>query len=276
MSANRIFFLTVMSTTVLSLLACSPAATPGSSPTQAPATLENVPPLATETQIVSETPTETAVPVPQVHACDNAYMPIVPGATWNYKLTGPLSDTFTHSILSVEDSSFVEQDVFAAGVTRQGTWNCENGNLIALDPPSGASASVNTENNVSVDFETKDLSGVTIPATIHAGDTWSQSLTLEGTQTINGTSFPASNQLTSDCKAIGVESVTVEAGTFEAMRVECQTTMNLSLSMGDVPIQNTLNLTGTNWYVENVGLVKTLTTGLGFDSTTELVSYNIP
>ncbi|HEX5941000.1 MAG TPA: hypothetical protein VFY66_01925 [Anaerolineales bacterium] len=276
MSVNRIFLLTVMSTIVLSLLACSPAASPGSSPTQAPATMENVPPLATETQIVSEAPTETAVPVPQTHACANAYMPIVPGATWNYKLTGPLPDTFTHTILSVDDSTFVEQDVFAAGVTRQGTWNCENGNLIALDPPSGASANVNTENNVSVDFETKDLSGVTIPATIHAGDTWSQALTLEGTQTINGTSFPASNQLTSDCKAIGVESVTVEAGTFDAMRVECQTKMNLSLSMGDAPIQNTLNLTGTNWYVEKVGLVKTLTTGLGFDSTTELVSYSIP
>lgn len=276
MSTNRIFFYTVMSIAVLSLLACSPAANPGTALTQAPATTENVPPPATETQIVSIAPTDTAVPAPQVHACDNPYMPIVPGATWNYKLTGPLPDTFTHTIVSVEGSSFVEQDVFAAGVTRQGTWDCENGNLIALDPPSGASANVSTENNVSVDFETKDLSGVTLPAMINTGDTWSQALTLEGTQTINGTSFPASNQLTSDCKAIGIESVTVEAGTFEAMRVECQTTMNLSLSMGDVPIQNTLHLTGTNWYVENIGLVKTLTTGMGFDSTTELITYNIP
>ena len=276
MSTNRMIFLPVMNILVFSLLACSPAANPGSAPTQPPAATENVPPLATETQLVSEAPTETAVPAPQVHACDNPYMPVVPGATWNYRLTGPLADTFTHSIVSVESSSFVEQDVFAAGVTRQGTWNCENGNLIALDPPSGASANVNTENNVSVDFETKDLSGVTIPAAINAGDSWSQSLTLEGTQTINGTSFPAGNQLTSDCKAIGIESVTVEAGTFDAMRVECQTTMNISIAMGDVPIQSTLDLTGTNWYAEGVGLIKTLTTGMGFDSTTELVAYNIP
>ena len=276
MSANRIFFLTVISILILALLACSPAPNPGSAPTQPPAATEAVPALATETQIVSEAPTDTAVPAPEAHACDNPYMPIVPGATWNYKLTGPLSDTFTHSIVSVESSSFVEQDVFAAGVTRQGTWNCENGNLIALDPPSGASANVNTENNVSVDFETKDLSGVTIPAAISAGDTWSQALTLEGTQTINGTAFPASNQLTSDCEAIGIESVTVEAGTFDAMRVECQTNMNISITMGDAPIQSTLDLTGTSWYAEGVGLVKTLTTGMGFDSTTELVSYNIP
>ena len=274
MSPNRMLFLMTICMIVISVAACSPAA-PVTSPTaQSPEATAEVPAPTTEVPTATEAP--TSVPEPSVHACTNPYMPIVVGATWNYKLTGPLPDTFTHSILSVDESSFVEQDVFAAGVTRQGTWNCENGSLIALDPPSGASANVNTENNVSVDFETKDLSGVTIPAAINAGDTWSQSLTLEGTQTINGTSFPASNQLTSDCKAIGMESVTVEAGTFDAMRVECQTTMNLSLSMGDVPIQNTLNLTGTNWYAEGVGLVKTLTTGLGFDSTTELISYTIP
>lgn len=276
MNTNRIFFLLLMSVVILSLLACSPAASPETVPTQPPAATGNVAPPATETQIVNEAPTDTPLPAPEVQACDNPYMPIVVGATWNYKLTGPLPDTFTHSILSVENNSFVEQDVFGAGVTRQGTWNCENGNLIALDPPSGASANVSTENNVSVDFETTALSGVTIPATINAGDTWSQSLTLEGTQTINGTSFPASNQLTSDCKAIGIESVTVEAGTFDAMRVECQTTMNISITMGDAPVQSTLNLAGTNWYVEGVGLVKTLTTGMGFDSTTELISYSIP
>jgi hypothetical protein len=170
----------------------------------------------------------------------------------------------------------VEQDVFATGVTRQGTWNCENGNLIALDPPSGASANVSTENNVAVDFETKALSGVTLPAAIDVGDTWSQSLTLEGTQTINGTAYPASNQLTSDCKAIALESVTVEAGTFDALRVECQTRMKLSVKTGDTALENTLDLTGTNWYARNVGLVKALTVAFGFDSTVELVSYNIP
>jgi hypothetical protein len=274
MSPNRIFGQIVMIVIVLTMAACSPAPQATSPATQPPQATLDVPTPTAEFQAPTEAPTN--VPEPSAHACNNPYLPIVVGATWKYKLTGPLPDTFTHSILSVEDSSFVEQDVFDTGVTRQGTWNCENGNLIALDPPGGASANVSTENNVSVDFETKDLSGVTIPATINAGDTWSQSLTLEGTQTINGVSFPASNQLTSDCTAMGVESVTVEAGTFDAMRVECQTTMNISITMGDAPVQSTLNLTGTNWYVETIGLVKTLTTGMGFDSTTELVSYNIP
>jgi hypothetical protein len=210
------------------------------------------------------------------NACDNPYQPVVVGATWDYKLTGPLADTFTHTILSVESDGFTEQDTFASGVTRQGKWQCDNGNLIALNPSGGNSANVSTE-GVSVDFETKDLSGVTLPASINPGDTWSQSLTLEGTQTISGTSYPASNKLTSDCTAIGVESVTVEAGAFDAMRVECQTDMNITIALDpNNPISSPLSLKNIYWYVEDIGMVKNTTSGSGIESTIELVSYNIP
>jgi hypothetical protein len=202
-------------------------------------------------------------------------MPVVVGATWGYTLTGPTSDTFTHTILSMEDNGFTEQDVFGVGVTRQGKWTCENGNLTALNPASGSSGTVQAE-GVEVNLETKEMSGVTVPATINAGDTWSQTLTLEGTETINGQEFPARNELTSDCTAIGIESVTVQAGTFDAMKVECKTTMNITITMAGNDIATPINLTGTSWYVEDVGLVKTLTIGTGLDSTTELVSYNIP
>ena len=93
------------------------------------------------------------------------------GATWDYKITGPVSDTFTHTILSVESDGFTEQDQFGTGVTRQGKWQCDDGNLIALNPSGGSSASVSTE-GVSVDFETTAQGGVTLPASLTAGDTW--------------------------------------------------------------------------------------------------------
>lgn len=210
------------------------------------------------------------------NACDNPYLPVVAGATWEYNLTGPISDTFTHTILSVESDSFTEQDAFASGVTRQGKWQCDNGALIALNPASGSSANVSTE-GVSVDFETTDQSGVTLPATINAGETWSQALTLEGTQTISGTSFPASNQFTNDCTALGIESVTVPAGTFDAMRVECQGNMNITVAMDpNNPVSTSLALTNVYWYAENIGMVKNTTSSPGINSTIELVSYNIP
>ena len=95
-------------------------------------------------------PVTEAANVPDASACANPYLPIIVGATWNYNLTGPENDTFTRSILAVNADGFTEQDVFGVGVTRQGEWKCENGNLVALNPSGGGSASVSAE-GTSVD-----------------------------------------------------------------------------------------------------------------------------
>ena len=260
---------------VLSISACSPE----SPAPQATEEAINTPTLGTTEVSATEAPTTMPTTPPEstgAGACDNPYLPVVAGATWNYNLTGTVSDTFTHTILSVESDSFIEQDQFGTGVTRQGQWQCENGNLTALNPTGGSSATVSTE-GVSVQFETTAFSGITMPATINPGDTWSQSLTLEGTQTIAGTSYAASNEFTNDCTAIGNESVTVPAGTFDALRVECQTNMNISVALDpNNPISSPLSSTNISWYAEDIGMVKTSTTGAGIESTIELVSYNIP
>ena len=265
---------------VISISACNlgtPAPAPGNdtnaNPTQT--MQEEVSPTSAATQTAAtEAPTITSPA--SAGTCENPYLPVVEGATWNYKLTGAVPDTYTHTILSVESASFTEQDEFASGVTRQAKWQCDNGNLIALNPATGTSAGVSAE-GVSLNFETKDLSGVTLPATIKAGDTWSQSLTLEGAQTINGTAYTATNEFTSNCTAIGTESVTVEAGTFDTMRIECQTDMQITVALDpNNPISTPLSLKGINWYAEDVGLVKSFTSSPGLESTTELVSYNIP
>lgn len=271
MSVRHIRIISAVICLLFAMLACNFGSNASPSETPAPGDKpdQTTPEAATATAAPTSAPTESA------SACDNPYMPVIVGATWDYKLTGPVPDTFTHTVLSMEEDGFTEQDVFGVGVTRQGKWKCEDGNLTALNPPSGSSGTVEAQ-AVQVNLETKDVSGVTLPGTITAGDTWSQSITLEGTETINGQEFPARNQLTSNCTAMGVESVTVEAGTFDAMKVECQTTMDITITMGGSDIATPINLTGTNWYAQDVGLVKTVTAGSGLDSTTELVSYNIP
>ena len=208
-------------------------------------------------------------------ACRNSYFPIVVGATWDYKLTGPVNDSYTESILSADGSGFTEQSVFGTGATRQGKWNCANGSLTALDPTSGGSASVSTS-NATGDFQTSDLSGVTIPASINPGDTWTQGVTLTGIETIHGQQYPTSNKFTNDCKAVGTESVTVQAGTFDALHVECQTNMLITITISGTSTQTPVNFNSTVWYVKNVGMVKTATSGSGINSTIELVSYKIP
>lgn len=262
MQTNRPTIFIMAGTLLLSMLACNIGSSAPDVNGAQPSMEENVP----ATEVPANDATST---------CTNPYLPVITGATWTYKLTGPVSDTFTRSIISVKADKFTDQDVFGTGVTRQGEWVCENGNLTALNPSDGGSATISTE-NVSIDFQTTASSGLTLPQTINAGDEWNQSTTLEGNQTINETTMPVKNEFTNSCKAIGVESITVEAGTFDAMKVECQTVMNLTLTINDNPIQQTLTLNVTNWYVENIGLVKTISLSEGFDSTIELTSYNIP
>jgi len=270
MNINKIHSLLAVGTLVISMLACSFGKGQDSSETVSPQAAANENTPATE---VPEVPADNSSS--SAGACDNPYMPIVAGAAWNYKLTGPIPDTFTRSITSVEAGGFSDQDVFGTGVTRQSKWNCDNGNLIALNPADGGSSTVNTEDN-SVDFQTTASSGVTMPANLNVGDTWTQAITLEGIQTINGTEIPSKNNFSNTCTAVGVESVTVEAGTFDAMRVECQTVMDITITMQGNPIQQNLTFNGINWYAKNIGLVKTAATGDGLDTTTELTSYNIP
>jgi hypothetical protein len=269
MKTNRISILIAGTMLVLSMLACNMGASPDPYVPVPPTVAQGL----TESAPATEAPTE--VPASGGGACSNPYLPVVISATWNYKMTGSSSDTFTRSIIAADEGSFTDQDVFATGVTRQGKWNCESGSLTALNPSNGGSASVNTE-NVSVDFQTTAASGVSLPAAINPGDEWQQAVTLEGTQTISEMVIPAKNEFTNSCKAVGMESVTVEAGTFNAMRVDCQTVMKITITMQETPIETALNMNGVNWYAEGVGLVKSTSTGEGLDSTIELVSYNIP
>ena len=80
--------------------------------------------------------------------------------------------------------------------------------------------------------------------------------------------------------AIGVESVSVPAGTFEAMKVEVVTTVNINATFQGTTVPVTFTSTTTSWFAQGVGWVKSdSVSDFGDISTSEsieLVSYNIP
>jgi hypothetical protein len=232
-------------------------------------------PIPQSIEATQELPTLEIPTATPVGACFNDYMPIREGATWNYNLTGTVTDTFVRRIIKVDENNFTEQDTFASGVVREMRWRCRNGNLIALNPPSGNFASI-SEEGVWVTFETNDLEGVTIPNSMQAGAAWQQTMTIAGTQKIYGIDYKARNKINNNCTAVGNEAVTVPAGTFEAVRVDCNIIVDVSLSIEDKPNQTTLTFTNINWFVRNVGLVKSSSAGEGINATVELTSYAIP
>lgn len=218
----------------------------------------------------------TATTAPTLNACSNPLYPVVNGAQWTYALSGLSSGTFTHSIIAVRPDGFTDQDVFDEGVTRTGEWKCEAGALTALSPAESLSAMVQTDGMTSK-FTTTSLTGVTLPAVLTPGTAWSQNFTIEGTQTISGQDVLAKGDFSYSCTAAASESVTVPAGTFDAVRADCQIDGTIKVTLAGFEVPTKLTSTATMWYAPNVGMVKTQSEISGIGSNTiELASYTIP
>jgi hypothetical protein len=282
-----------LSTVILLLAACSsgrgptagvsatPAVEPPVGPTVTPtreAPAGNAaPPTAEPTAGPSPTPAPAATPAPPEPApaagpCQNPYYPVVTGASWEYQISGTSSDTFVRSITNVRENGFDDQDVFSAGVTRRGSWECREGELISLTPGSGASV---IASDVQANFTIESNTGITFPADPRPGTEWTQTIIYRGQQTIGDTNVESRNVLNLSCKAIGMERVSVPAGDFEALRVDCTTQLDISIS---VPLAMNLSttVTGSAWYAPGVGWVKSRDSGEMGVTEVVLLSYTIP
>jgi len=232
--------------------------------------------------IETEAPTQPATIAPTVPAviseCDNPLYPVVVGATWTYVISGPPDTTQMRTIQELRSDGFTDHDEFSAGASRTGEWTCQDGDLTALNPSgtSGITASVESS-GMMADFQTTSSDGVTLPAVVTEGTTWSQHITLEGTQTINAIAVASKLSFGNDCTGAGEESVTVSAGTFTTRRVDCLSTMNITITMSGMEIPSITNSTTTIWYAEGVGMVKLVSDNDdGTTTNVELTEYNIP
>jgi hypothetical protein len=210
-------------------------------------------------------------------ACANPLYPVVSGASWTYSFTSAAPGNFTRSITAVNADGFTDQDVFDSGISRSGEWKCQAGALIALKPDSGAPNASAQSSSISATFKTTSMDGVTLPAAINSGDKWSQNFTQEGTQAIKGQNVATKSQVAFNCTAGGSESVTVAAGTFNAVRMDCQTVLVITITMSGVDIPSNISTNSTLWYAPGVGMVKSDNAlSSGGNTTIELTAYNIP
>ncbi len=233
-------------------------------------------PSNTPTPAADSSAPASGQPAAVAGACSNSLYPVVAGASWTYSVTGIATDTFTHSITDVRADGFTDQDVFASGVTRSGEWKCDNGALIALSPLTGPSAAI-TANDMTATFQTKSMSGVTLPASVHSGDTWTQDFDVQGTQSVGGQDVAAQGKVAFECTAGSTESTTVAAGSFDAQHVDCKINLNISVSIGGLQVPTSFSGDTTMWYAPGVGLVKMDGSIPNIGSTSiELTAYTIP
>jgi hypothetical protein len=224
--------------------------------------------------VLGATPSQ---PAPQtLGQCKNPLHPVIKGAAWTYSLSGITSGSFTRTITAVREDGFTDQDVYDAGVTRTGEWKCEDGTLTALAPAEGLSSMIQS-GGVTAQFETTESEGITLPAIVTPGAAWTQSFTLEGTQTIAGNSAKSTGEMSYSCKAADIETVSVPAGVFDAVRVGCQINATISVSTAGLEVPTEWASATTIWYARDIGMVKTENelSGVGHSSI-ELTSYTIP
>jgi hypothetical protein len=231
--------------------------------------------------MVQPTEAPTATPTQPPSLCDNPLFPVRPGATWTYSSSGSSSGpySFTDTITEVRADGFTLTSQFP-GLTRTQEWACRPEGLVALTMSGGPAASLSSS-GMTLNFQTSNVSGLSLPAAVAAGDHWPYALEVQGTITIaEGQSAEGSGAVGFSSTAMGIENVTVPAGTFEAMKVRTASDIRLSVNYLGLPIP--VNVTGSYfiWYAPGVGWVKMEGTGkvLGTDYSEVILleAYDIP
>lgn len=199
--------------------------------------------------------------------CNHPYMPLTPGSSITYRSEGTgEATTYTQSITANTGEQATLAYTFEGNeVELDYTINCTDGGIFAegyIDL-----SSVNT--GAGIRTETRSASGPLLPDNLDVGSSWENDYEMLATFTDPSLPFSEMVQTMHITRtATGRESVTVPAGTFDALVVEAS--FNLS---NDILPGGGTSFTQTEYWVEGVGLVKSEGAGpVGSTSVTQAVS----
>ncbi len=228
----------------LGLAACALAATPTAAPLATP--------LATPDLTGAG---ETLV-------CLHPLLPADVAATWEYVLTDPAQQviTLTNTIEDVQPAGFSLQSMYQIAETsfsNTSAWKCAPEGLTAETPILGGQWLTLLLPNAT--FGASELvtnDGVTLPAVINPGDTWTQTLTTRTPANINGQSETLQTTYTFTFTARRSEALRVRALSETAMLIEV--TGRITATRQDGSSLPDIELSSAQWYVPAVGLAKSV------------------
>lgn len=206
----------------------------------------------------------------QPTACNHPYFPLVPGASWTFSGDG-LSYTLSVAGVTGDMDSAAAQvvsSVEGGAITYQ--WTCSEGGISFTQ--FGA---INIDEVGAIgQFEITDQSGNTLlpAAQLIPGTTWDSEYTMTYSVGFADLSSAFSSH-TSEHHTVGSPtSVTTPAGSFDAIPVVAEGTMEFS---GEF-FSGTTGYTTTIFYAEGVGIVRVQYSGDEFDFTLNLTDYFVP
>lgn len=237
----------------------------------------------TETQQIVIPYTQAAPPANSTTGglCDNPLYPIRQGASWAYINSGGPNGTFAYG----DTISEVHADGFTltsqiANLTRTQQWVCEADGLKALELGGGTTTSI-TAQGLTAEFITLNVTGISLPKSILSNIQWQYSLTLQGTIPMpTGEQVQSNGTYLVNSQEMGTETVTVPAGTFDAVKIQTYSTVEILVPFGNEQVPMKYSGTSVTWYAPGVGYIKSIENwDLGstpYTATTELQTYVIP
>ena len=204
-------------------------------------------------------------------ACDHPYYPLRQGATWTYAFDGgSYTWTVTEVTGDLENATAIVHFELE-GVAVDYHWNCTQAGVVSYDFGNFSVAELGSD----IDFEVTSASGAWLlpPDQMVPGATWDNAYTMQTSYSVGGQNVSMTTDVAETFTAAGVESLTTEAGTFDVLRVDTSSNMNMTISIG--PGTSTTSA-GTLWFAYGVGLIRNQSTSAGTTTTISLVSYSIP
>lgn len=197
--------------------------------------------------------------------CGHPYYPMKPGSAITFQsIFKDRPDEFTVTVKSNADGkATLEYDFEGVGKLLTQAVECDkDGSLKAkgyLDLASALSES-------KFEIETKTVSGVFLPADLKVGSEWGSiydvNITPQDSAVLKSLGITTINQqATISNQAMAQERITISAGTYEALRVETKVKLDATLS-GSSPM-NAITVTGTEWWVRGIGMVKSASVANG-------------
>lgn len=263
---KNVFRVTASAILLITLLtACGPKVTPTAAPV-AP----------------GETPA-VALPTAQPgDPCANEYFPVKNNATFTYSSTGSPSGpyTFTDTITNVRaDGYTLSAQLKKQPFTQE--WSCTPSGLVALQLGAKDATSILAFEKFT-DLKASNVSGVVLPPSITPGAEWAYALDIAGLEKVQAGETPATmtGRVSVTYLAGNKETVTVPAGTFEAIAIEVSTVIDFNVVTPSNTVKLSVDSTYIVWYAPGVGWVKASGNGkLGgqeYVETIVLESYSIP
>jgi hypothetical protein len=200
-----------------------------------------------------KTPTPSIGTLPEisptpVYLCNNQYFPNKLGDTWEYSGSNSVLGDYsrTDSIASSGTEVFSIATTLS-GVTYAVNYGCSSTGLTASNPIQQYVGALLNGPDAPVNVKLTSSSGITLPVKIAPGDTWQQTADFEASsQELN-----LNGRFVFDYSAVGYERVTVQFGTFNALRIDC--TIRIEVS-GFRILAGTY--TTSSWMAPNIGVIK--------------------